>query len=230
MWPLLLGLGGIAANAIGQSQANAMNQEQFTTNMMNNNMQAEAQRQWATGMANSAHQREVADLKAAGLNPILSGLGGGGATTPSGATGSSSVGNAAQNPMAMASSALELVRLKQERDRNESQIDLNDALKSAARADAALKANNSRTAAANAIQAEAETPAVIAAAKLSEKRARFDEGLVKYDGVADRVGRAVGMITNGYTAFSRGGWHSRARNKGFAEGYEKGTRAGMPVD
>lgn len=46
--------------------------------------QAEKQRDWQAEMSNTAHQREVKDLKAAGLNPILSAKLGG-STTPSGA-------------------------------------------------------------------------------------------------------------------------------------------------
>lgn len=50
--------------------------------------EAQKNRDWQERLANTAHQREVADLIAAGLNPVLSVTGGAGAVTPSGATAS----------------------------------------------------------------------------------------------------------------------------------------------
>lgn len=80
-----------ANNAWSASQAQKQmdfQKESADRAMQFNHDEAELNRVWQERMSNTAHQREIKDLQAAGLNPVLSAMGGSGAPVTSGATAS----------------------------------------------------------------------------------------------------------------------------------------------
>ena len=94
----IAGLKGIAQSNSAYNAEQARLQRDWTEQqsakaMEFNSREAAKNRDWQKMMSDTAHQREVRDLMAAGLNPVLSAMNGNGASVGSGATASGVVGS-----------------------------------------------------------------------------------------------------------------------------------------
>nr|QJB19207.1 MAG: DNA pilot protein [Microvirus sp.] len=117
------------ASAKGAKEANASNERIAAEN-----------RSWQERMSNTAHQREVIDLRAAGLNPILSATGGSGASSPGGSTA------VMQNPYGQSSDILSnSAKTASETSKNTSGSAVNTALVNKTNAETRLTNENVKT-------------------------------------------------------------------------------------
>lgn len=192
----------------------------------------EAQMNFQMEMANTAHQREVRDLRAAGLNPILSGLGGSGAATPAGSANAPVLENSLEKGV---SSALDAARYKKELAQTDSTIALNkvaeDTQKTQAEANVAtakaagesakkMATETESTAIANKA-AKAALPAAIAQSRADKKTAEINEKAAVYDAISKRALDAIGGLGSAISNIFRGGG-KRPNLKGQASGNSKG--------
>ncbi len=111
--------GGISL--LGGMSSNKANAREAEKNRQFQSAQALRQMQFQREMSSTAHQREVADLRAAGLNPILSATKG--ASTPGGASGSGSMATLKDILTPAVSTALQFSQMKAQIDLIEKQKD-----------------------------------------------------------------------------------------------------------
>lgn len=142
-------------------------------------------------MSNTAHVREVADLRNAGLNPILSATGGQGASTPPGS--SMHVDNVIG---AGVTGALDALQMKNEIQKTESQVGLNQAAALANAASATKDNTSAKNMELSTKILEAQAPTLLKESNVRGKQADWDSKAMDFDNFTKRAQSGLGLVNS----------------------------------
>jgi len=223
-------IGGII-NSASQNEANstneriadkatAFNAREGEKTRAFNSAEARINRNFQQEMSNSAYQRAMKDMRAAGLNPLLA-ISQGGAGTPSGATASGSAATAATTKVDStrpgdaitngANSAMDALRLQKDMESADSQIKLNRAseavrntetLLNTANAGRAMKSERAQELANEAAQTNLD--AVKVEAETRHRRAIMDQENQRSDDLNRRINERLGTVNKALDAGTGG--------------------------